>query len=70
MTLALTPRETEILKRWLVAGNLKAVATALNRSDKTIAAQKGSAMRKLQVENDVQLVKRCIQLGLTSAETL
>jgi two-component system, NarL family, captular synthesis response regulator RcsB len=51
----LSPREIEVLRALAQGHNLAQVASAMNRSIKTISRQKRSAMVKLGLDNDAHL---------------
>lgn len=55
----LTPREIETLRLFVSGNNVSDIARIQNRSAKTISAQKISAMRKLEVKSDQDLVLYC-----------
>jgi len=62
----LSPREVEVL-RLLVAGmSVNEIARQLNRSKKTVSAQKMSAMRKLDVNSDFSLISYCVNMNVFS----
>ena len=50
-----TKRETEVLRMYADGHTMQEIATRLNKSVKTIALQKTSAMRKVGLRNDVEL---------------
>lgn len=56
---ALSRKEIEVLRRFISGQSLKDIAYDLNRSIKTISNQKRSAMRKLHVSNDQELIVFC-----------
>lgn len=57
----LTGKELEVLRHLMGGSSVTVVATTLQRSVKTISAQKISAMRKLGVTSDHELVMFCLQ---------
>lgn len=64
---ALSPRELEVIRLFAGGGGRGAVAEisrCLQRSPKTISAQKVKAIRKLQVRNDQALIEYCVQASL------
>lgn len=56
---ALSRKEIEVLRRFINGQSLKDIAYDLSRSIKTISNQKRSAMRKLHVSNDQELITFC-----------
>ncbi|QUN38666.1 response regulator transcription factor [Burkholderia cenocepacia] len=54
---ALSMRERDVLRLFSSGKTVGDIANSLNRSIKTISAQKVSAMRKLGVKNDVELLE-------------
>jgi len=60
----LSPKEYEIIRLFVSGRGISEIARGLNRSTKTISAQKISAMRKLQVDNDLDLLSYCIAHNL------
>ncbi|WXL27716.1 response regulator transcription factor [Ectopseudomonas mendocina] len=58
----LSAREYEVLRHFVVGGlSVNDIARVLNRSVKTVSAQKISTMRKLEVSNDQALLKFCLE---------
>lgn len=57
---SLSAREYEVLRHFVAGLNGRETALLLNRSTKTISAQKISAMRKLSVDNEQALLAFCI----------
>ncbi len=57
----LSIKELEVLRDYVMGLTLTEIALKRNRSIKTISAQKISAMRKLNAENDQILMTYCIQ---------
>ncbi|WP_277186796.1 response regulator transcription factor [Caballeronia sp. BR00000012568055] len=60
----LSPRELEVVRMFAQGMSVTEIARTLNRSVPTVATQKRSAMRKLHVENHVDLVKYAAKTGL------
>jgi two-component system capsular synthesis response regulator RcsB len=60
----LSPKEHEILRLFVQGQGVNDIARHLNRSAKTISTQKISAMRKLEVCSDQDLLAYCIELNL------
>ncbi|MGO2451873.1 response regulator [Pseudomonas taetrolens] len=60
----LSPKEHEILRLFVQGQSVNEIARGLNRSAKTISTQKVSAMRKLDVSNDQELLAYCIERNL------
>ncbi|SPB15442.1 two-component system, response regulator [Caballeronia novacaledonica] len=60
----LSPRELEVVRLFAQGLSVTEIARTLNRSVPTVATQKRSAMRKLHVENHVDLVKYAARTGL------
>jgi two-component system, NarL family, captular synthesis response regulator RcsB len=61
----LSPRELEVIKLYVGGKGINDIAQTLERSKQTISTQKVSAMRKLGIDNDADLFKYAIELGLT-----
>lgn len=57
---ALSPRENEVLRLFTQGKTVNEISKILNRSDKTISLQKNSAMRKLDVKNNQELIEFCV----------
>lgn len=57
----LSPRELEVLRLFVQGNSISAIAEQLSRSIKTISAQKMAAMRKLNVQNNQDLIAFCSQ---------
>ncbi|WP_047711175.1 response regulator [Pseudomonas lactis] len=57
----LSPKEHEILRLFVSGQSVNEIARGLNRSAKTISTQKVSAMRKLEVSSDQDLLTYCIE---------
>ena len=60
----LSPKEHEILRLFVSGMGVSEIARNLNRSAKTISTQKISAMRKLEVSSDQDLLTYCIERKL------
>ncbi|KMZ12212.1 Two-component response regulator [Candidatus Burkholderia humilis] len=60
----LSRRELEVVRLFAQGLSVTEIARTLNRSVPTVATQKRSAMRKLHVENHVDLVKHAAKTGL------
>ena len=60
----LSPKEHEILRLFIAGQSVNDIARGLNRSAKTISTQKISAMRKLEVNSDQDLLTYCIERQL------
>ncbi|MGB8920340.1 MAG: response regulator [Pseudomonas sp.] len=60
----LSPKEHEILRLFVSGMGVSEIARGLNRSAKTISTQKISAMRKLEVSSDQDLLTYCIERNL------
>jgi two-component system capsular synthesis response regulator RcsB len=60
---SLSPRELEVLRLFIAGNSVSDIARQLNRSTKTVSAQKISAMRKLEITTDHALVTYCIKAG-------
>jgi two-component system capsular synthesis response regulator RcsB len=58
---ALSPKEFEILRLFISGKSVSDIARSQNRSAKTISAQKISAMRKLEVNSDQDLLAYCLE---------
>jgi len=57
----LSPREVEVLRRFVTGSSVSEIARLLNRSVKTVSTQKISAMHKLEVLTDHALLTYCIK---------
>ena len=60
----LSPKEHEILRLFVSGQSVNEIARGLNRSAKTISTQTVSAMRKLEVSSDQDLLTYCIERNL------
>ncbi|KTC36042.1 response regulator [Pseudomonas coleopterorum] len=56
-----SPRELEVLRLFVTGMTVSDIARQLSRSNKTVSAQKISAMRKLGVDSDQALMTYCIE---------
>jgi len=61
---SLSPKEFEVLRLFVAGKSVGDIARGQNRSAKTISAQKNSAMRKLEVTSDQDLLAYCLSLGI------
>ncbi|WP_275627490.1 response regulator transcription factor [Pseudomonas sp. 273] len=61
---SLSTKEYEVLRHFVSGLNVRDIARVLNRSVKTVSAQKISAMRKLEVDSDQALLTFCIKSDL------
>lgn len=57
----LSIKEYEVLRHFISGMSVGEIANLLNRSIKTVSAQKISAMHKLEVESDQELLMFCLQ---------
>ncbi|HEX7817661.1 response regulator transcription factor [Dyella sp.] len=57
----LTERESEVIRLYTSGLTINEIAMVMQRSKQTISAQKASALRKLQIECDADLVKYPIE---------
>ncbi|NMX85325.1 response regulator [Pseudomonas sp. WS 5059] len=60
----LSPKEFEILRLFISGKSVSDIARSQNRSSKTISAQKISAMRKLEVSSDQDLLTYCLEQNI------
>ncbi|MBF4208045.1 response regulator [Pseudomonas donghuensis] len=60
----LSPKEFEILRLFVAGKSVSDIARSQNRSSKTISAQKISAMRKLEVNSDQDLLTYCLERSI------
>ncbi|MCM8560019.1 response regulator [Pseudomonas shahriarae] len=60
----LSPKEFEILRLFISGKSVSDIARSQNRSSKTISAQKISAMRKLEVSSDQDLLAYCLEYNV------
>ncbi|KVH56133.1 LuxR family transcriptional regulator [Burkholderia sp. MSMB1072] len=63
---ALSVREVEVIRLFASGLSVNEIAEKLSRSKKTISTQKSSAMQKLGIERDVDLVRYAIACGLVT----
>jgi two-component system, NarL family, captular synthesis response regulator RcsB len=61
----LSPKELEVVRLFALGWSVTEIARQLHRSVTTVATQKGSAMRKLHVDTNANLVKYAQEQGLT-----
>ncbi|MBY4694901.1 response regulator transcription factor [Burkholderia latens] len=66
----LSTREIEVIRLYLDGVPIKTIAQRLNKGKQTVSAQKISAMRKLGVTNDIELVQRAAGLGFGGAKAV
>jgi two-component system response regulator TtrR len=60
----LTQSERRVLGLVIDGKSNKAIASMLNRSKRTVEVHRANAMRKLDVDNVIDLVKRTAEMGL------
>ena len=60
----LTRSERRVLRLVMEGKSNKAIAGMLNRSKRTVEVHRANAMRKLEVDNVIDLVKRTAEMGL------
>jgi two-component system capsular synthesis response regulator RcsB len=65
---ALTQRESEVVRLFVSGLTVNEIAARLNRSKKTVSAQKMSAMKKLGIERETDLYQYAMTSGLVPAE--
>lgn len=63
---ALTVKELEVLRLYVNGQSVTDIAKSQSRSVKTISAQKNSAMRKLEVSSDQDLIAYCLEKSMFS----
>lgn len=63
---SLTWCEMEVLRHFLAGLSLSEIAMKFSRSKQTVGAHKRAAMRKLDVDNDIDLVRYGIRSGLAA----
>lgn len=61
----LSPKELEVVRLFALGWSVTEIARQLHRSVTTVATQKSSAMRKLHVDTNANLVKYAQEQGLT-----
>ncbi|HTV84036.1 MAG TPA: response regulator transcription factor [Dyella sp.] len=66
----LSQRESEVIALYVGGASISAIADKMKRSKQTISTQKVNAMRKLGIDNDADLFKYAIELGLTQKKPL
>ncbi|WP_082742228.1 response regulator transcription factor [Burkholderia sp. MSMB1078WGS] len=64
----LTTREEEIVRLFVSGLSVNQIAQQLKRSKQTVSSQKTSAMRKLGIESDTDLIKYAIGVTLAGTE--
>lgn len=62
----LTPRQRDILRLVSVGHTNREIATVLQISVRTVEVHRFNLMRRLNVRNVAQLLRRALQLGLLS----
>jgi len=60
---SLSLREMEVLRLFVAGNSVTDIARLVNRSSRTVSAQKISAMRKLEVSTDQALMIYCVNVG-------
>lgn len=65
-TLALSPREREVLTLFVAGWSVNAIAEKLDRRKQTVSTQKVNGMAKLGIERDADLFKYAVELGLSA----
>ncbi|TNF18106.1 MAG: response regulator transcription factor [Pseudomonadales bacterium] len=60
----LSPRELEVVRLFVSGLKVNEIAERLHRSKKTISTQKTTAMQKLGLERDAELIRYSIEMGL------
>ncbi|KWH08460.1 hypothetical protein WT59_21850 [Burkholderia territorii] len=63
----LSKREVEVMRLYVSGMKVTEIAEHLRRSDKTVSAQKMSAMKKIGATSDVELLKYALETGLLSS---
>ncbi|KWE32920.1 response regulator transcription factor [Burkholderia territorii] len=66
MVVELSPREVEVVRLYATGMRVDDIAANLHRTKQTVSTQKTSAMRKLGIKHDAELVKYAIEVGLVS----
>nr|WP_230945174.1 response regulator transcription factor [Burkholderia territorii] len=66
LTHDLSPRETEVVRLYASGMTINEIAERLHRSKQTVSTQKSSAMRKLGITRDPDLVKYAVEAGLVT----
>jgi two-component system capsular synthesis response regulator RcsB len=67
-TRALSQRESEVVRLFVSGMTVNEIAARLNRSKKTVSAQKISAMKKLGIARESDLYQYAMASGLVTAE--
>ena len=65
----LTPREIEVIRCYLSGMTIGEIAAHLHKGKQTVSAQKMSAMRKLGVKRDMDLMKCAVSMDLIDEAT-
>jgi len=60
----LSPREFEVIRLFTQGLTISKISEHLNRSIKTVSAQKKAAIKKLKLNNDQELISFCTNNGL------
>lgn len=63
-TRRLSRREAEVIRLYVSGRSINEIASEFNRSKQTISSQKTSAMRKLGIKRDVELIRFAREMGL------
>ena len=63
-TRRLSRREAEVIRLYVSGLSINEIASQFNRSKQTISSQKTSAMRKLGIKRDVELIRFAHEMGL------
>ncbi|MCR4465555.1 response regulator transcription factor [Burkholderia sp. SCN-KJ] len=66
----LSTREIEVIRLYLAGVPIKTIAQRLNKGKQTVSAQKISAMKKLGVTNDIELVQRAAGMGIGAVKAV
>lgn len=66
----LSTREIEVMRLYLAGLPIKTIAQRLNKGKQTVSAQKISAMKKLGVTNDIELVQRAAGIGFGGVKAM
>lgn len=65
---AMSPREREVMRLFVLGLSMRDISERLHTSIKTVEKQRREAMSKLGVENFASAIRVCIELGLDKAE--
>ena len=65
-TRRLSRREAEVIRLYVSGRSVNEIASEFNRSKQTISSQKTSAMRKLGIKRDVELIRFAREMGLVT----